>query len=592
MSTSRDDIQSIVRHRRLAAIMMADISGYSRLMGADEEGTLTRMRRHRREIIDPAISEHHGRLVNAPGDSLLAVFDSPLEAVRCALVIQQSIFARNVSLPRSAWLQYRIGVNLGDIIVDPTDGTVYGDGVNVAARLEAMAEPGGVLISGGVYEQIKNKLVCGYQSLGDEKLKNITDPVHVYKVLPDPASVSRATRAKAGRWVALAGVAGAAVLGLGLYGAVQPASLWSHISFIRQQVGMDTSAPNVPVPIAKPSSDAQTPARSPRLANASPPEPRPSRPPEPPPDVSATFTTSPAETAPVAPDGRTQQGTKLAPGLETAFTRETLPGSNTQSQTPNESAPQQAIAAVVPPAGIGRTRTSDDGKSFKDCEQCPEMVRLTGGSFRMGSNEDSSEQPIHQVNVRSFALSRYPITNREWRFCAEAKACRFVPEGTDDSPVRNISWADTQEYITWLTRVTGQPYRLPSEAEWEYAARAGTISRYWWGDRMAPKMANCRGCGDPYDSRQPLTVNSTAPNPFGLYGMGGGVAQWVADCWHPTYQGAPNDGSARTESGCVDRVLRGGSWRSSSSEIRPGSRAHYEAGVRHPNHGFRVARGN
>src|SRR4051794_2107040 len=123
--------------RRLAAILAADIAGYSRIMGADEEGTLARLKRHRREIIEPTIQEHYGRLIKTTGDGFLVMFDSPVEAVRCAIVIQQSIAGRNTSLPPSQRMQYRIGVNLGDVIVDPDD--IYGDGVNIAARLENLA---------------------------------------------------------------------------------------------------------------------------------------------------------------------------------------------------------------------------------------------------------------------------------------------------------------------------------------------------------------------------------------------------------------------------------------------------------------------
>src|SRR5262245_42174061 len=176
--------------RRLAAILAADISGYSRLMTMDEEGTHARVKRHRRELIDPTIIEHHGRLVKSTGDGFLAMFDSPVEAVRCAIVIQQSMVGRNAALSRDQWIQYRIGVNLGDVIVEPED--IYGDGVNIAARLEGIADPGDVFISGGVYEQVKHKLVCGYQSLGDRQVKNITDPVRVYRVLPDPTAVVKA----------------------------------------------------------------------------------------------------------------------------------------------------------------------------------------------------------------------------------------------------------------------------------------------------------------------------------------------------------------------------------------------------------------
>src|SRR5262245_52470375 len=167
-------------------------------MTLDEEGTHARVKRYRRELVEPAIIEHHGRLIKTTGDGFLAMFDSPVEAVRCAIVIQQSMVGRNAALPRDQWMQYRIGVNLGDVIVEPDD--IYGDGVNIAARLEGIAKPGDVFISGGVYEQIKNKLVCGYQLLGNRKVKNITEPISVYRVLPDHATL---VRARSGRTLAI-----------------------------------------------------------------------------------------------------------------------------------------------------------------------------------------------------------------------------------------------------------------------------------------------------------------------------------------------------------------------------------------------------
>src|SRR6266436_7191114 len=175
--------------RRLAAIVAGDIAGYSRLMEIDEEGTHGRVKRIERSLIEPSIAEHHGRLVKTTGDGFIAIFDSPVEAVRCGIVIQQHMVGRNASLPRHHWIEYRIGVNLGDVIIEATD--VYGDGVNIASRLEGLAEPGQVYISGAIYEQIKNKLVCGYELLGDRKVKNIADPIRVYRVLPDPAAFSR-----------------------------------------------------------------------------------------------------------------------------------------------------------------------------------------------------------------------------------------------------------------------------------------------------------------------------------------------------------------------------------------------------------------
>ena len=175
--------------RRLAAIVAGDIAGYSRLMQIDEEGTHDRVKRIERDLIEPSIAEHHGKLVKTTGDGFIAIFDSPVEAVRCGIVIQQNMVGRNASLPKHHWIEYRIGVNLGDVIIEADD--VYGDGVNIASRLEGIADPGQVYISGGIYEQIKHKLVCGYESLGDRKVKNITDPVRVYRVLPDPAAFNR-----------------------------------------------------------------------------------------------------------------------------------------------------------------------------------------------------------------------------------------------------------------------------------------------------------------------------------------------------------------------------------------------------------------
>src|SRR6267378_3049506 len=167
--------------RRLAAIVAGDIAGYSRLMEIDEEGTHGRVKRIERSLIEPCIAEHHGRLVRTTGDGFLAIFDGPVEAVRCGIVIQQQMVGRNASLRKHHWIEYRIGVNLGDVIIG--SGDVYGDGVNIAARLDGIAHPGQVYISGGIYEQIKYKLICGYESLGDRKVKNVADPVRVYRVL-------------------------------------------------------------------------------------------------------------------------------------------------------------------------------------------------------------------------------------------------------------------------------------------------------------------------------------------------------------------------------------------------------------------------
>ncbi|HYC13560.1 MAG TPA: SUMF1/EgtB/PvdO family nonheme iron enzyme, partial [Stellaceae bacterium] len=240
--------------RRLAAIIAADIAGYSRLMGMDEEGTHARVTRFRRELIDPTIAEYHGRVVKNTGDGFIAVFDSPVEAVRCAIVIQQSVTGRNATLQAQQQINYRIGVNLGDVIVEPED--VYGDGVNIAARLEQMAEPGTVYISGGVYEQIKNKLVCGYKALGDKRVKNITDPVTVYRVLPDPGAVKAARQV---RWLV---AALAMVLVLAFAMGVSAYWLFSR-SEAQKQAGEPARTPEAAAPAAPSTAAAPAPVATP-----------------------------------------------------------------------------------------------------------------------------------------------------------------------------------------------------------------------------------------------------------------------------------------------------------------------------------------
>src|SRR5215467_6861298 len=166
--------------RRLAAILAADVVGYSRLMGADEEGTLAALKSHRQELIDPLIAQHQGRIVKTTGDGLLIEFASIVDAVRCAVVMQQGIKDRNANIEEGRRLRFRIGINVGDVIVD--DGDIFGDGVNVAARLEALAAPGEICVSATVREHVGDKLPIGFSDLGEHQVKNIARPVHVYRI--------------------------------------------------------------------------------------------------------------------------------------------------------------------------------------------------------------------------------------------------------------------------------------------------------------------------------------------------------------------------------------------------------------------------
>jgi adenylate cyclase len=166
--------------RKLTAILCADVHGYSRLMGEDEEATLRTLTSHR-GIIDSQIEQHHGRFVNSAGDSVLAEFASVVEAVNCAVDIQTALEAENANVPPARRMEFRIGVNSGDVMVEGEQ--IYGDGVNVAARLESLADPGGICISGVVHDQVKGKLALNYQDLGAQQVKNIAERVRVYRVL-------------------------------------------------------------------------------------------------------------------------------------------------------------------------------------------------------------------------------------------------------------------------------------------------------------------------------------------------------------------------------------------------------------------------
>src|SRR5437867_5600715 len=175
--------------RKLTAILSADVKGYSRLMGEDDEATVRTLTTHR-EVMTTLIRQHRGRVVDSPGDNLLAEFASVVDAVRCAVEIQRELEARNAELPPNRRMEFRIGINVGDVIVEGEK--IYGDGVNIAARLEGLAEAGGICISGTVYDQVKNKLSLGYEYLGEQAVKNIAEPIRVYRVRLEPWEIAPA----------------------------------------------------------------------------------------------------------------------------------------------------------------------------------------------------------------------------------------------------------------------------------------------------------------------------------------------------------------------------------------------------------------
>lgn len=247
------------------------------------------------------------------------------------------------------------------------------------------------------------------------------------------------------------------------------------------------------------------------------------------------------------------------------------------------------VSPVKPAVGVFESAEN----VFRDCDLCPEMIGLDAGAFTMGSAADPSEQPPHDVTVgHRFAIGRFEVTIAQWAACFEDGGCSYEPKYSAEpefAPMRNLSWDDAEEYVTWLRNKTGKPYRLPSEAEWEYAARGGTQSDYWWGDELGSGRANCRDCGGEWNRKLPARIGSFAANPFGIHDLNGGVAEWTGDCWFANHAKAPKDGSARNRRDCQKRVLRGGSWRDDGNYMRSASRLNYDASVQYVVNGLRVA---
>lgn len=456
--------------RQLLAIMVADVAGYSRLMAARERGTVETLKSHR-DCFREHIARFKGEVIDTSGDSVLAAFHSAIASVECAVAIQDELARRNADVPPDRAMEFRIGLNLGEVIRD--GNTIYGDGVNVAARLEGLAESGGIMVSGSVFDLVHDKVEHLFVYDGRKRVKNIADPVLVYAIVP---AHERASFLGRKRRRSLALVAACAV-----FGVVALASV------------LYTFAP---------------------FGGAPPAEPLPLR-------------------------------------------------------------------------------------IFRDCPDCLELVEIPAGVFERGSPSTEpghhvSEGPVTRVTIgRSYALGRYPVTFGEWDQCVREGPCKHKPNdrgwGRGTGPVFYVSWKDTQDFVAWLRTKTGKAYRLPSETEWEYAARAGGKTAYPWGADVGSKMANCKGCSEaPSDRTTP--VGSFPPNRFNLFDMSGNVWQWVADCWNASYAGAPTDGSPWLTGECDRAVVRGGAWGLGPEDIRSARREGDNKELRSGRRGFRVAR--
>ncbi len=478
--------------RRLAAILAADVVGYTRLVEKDTAATVAAWQAARDDIIEPGVARRGGRVIKLTGDGFLAEFPTVQAAVECAIGLQDDL--------RAGALDFRMGISMGDIIDDGRD--VHGEGVNIAARLEALSDPGGICVSGDVYNQVRNRIDEAFDDWGDQDVKHVSRPIRVYAlkrfVAPESESAGRppARNIDSARAVALASfVVGAlALLGTGIW-FFGP---WNNQA---EPSGAGLAAPNSPV----------------------------------------------AEEITVA---------KLAPTVSTP------------------------------------------GRTFVDCDICPKMVTVPAGTFMMGWKKGpADEKPAHQVTIaKEFAVGKFEITFDQWDACLSGGGCRaYHPDdkgwGMGNHPVIRVSWNDAQAYVSWLSGRSAKKYRLLSEAEWEYAARAGASTLYPWGVTHDAGKANYglfRG--------KTVPVGFYDANAFGLYDMIGNVWEWVADCYsksayrtHNAYPAAVTDDAETCR-----RVLRGGAWDVDMSDgadlLRTSIREKGNIDGRYSNYGFRVAR--
>ena len=236
------------------------------------------------------------------------------------------------------------------------------------------------------------------------------------------------------------------------------------------------------------------------------------------------------------------------------------------------------------------------GVTFKDCSVCPEMSVIPSGTFMMGSTKGKKrELPVTQVNIRNpLAVSKYEITFDEWDACYNSNGCSKKPSdrnwGRGRRPVINVLLTDITEYLSWLTIKTGYKYRLPSESEWEYAARAGSQTEFYWGDHMQIGAANCRDCGTEWSGIKSAPVGQFKPNAWGLYDVHGNVLEYVTDCWTTNHNNLPNDGSPILTKNCLSKVVKGGAWYYLPKVSRSASRARNDRRVSGYFIGFRAFR--
>jgi formylglycine-generating enzyme required for sulfatase activity/class 3 adenylate cyclase len=570
--------------RKLAAILVADVVGYSRLIADDEEATLRRLETFR-GLWQECLTKTGGRIFNTAGDAVLAEFQSAVEAVRCALDFQVQAKAQNDGLVPARQMHFRVGITIGDVV--ERHGDLLGDGVNVAARLQTLAGPGGVCVSSWVREAVANKLGAQFTDLGDQTVKNIPAPIRAYLVGGAIAGAAATATAKIEKqdWL---GRAVSSWRGMGMLLGVSAVGVASAFLLVSQ---LSSSKP-------------------------------------------ADGPVKPVTTAPITKTTKTEPpATQTTPpgSLPKTAASDPPPSNTSPSKSSSGKLPAQPSTPPVDPnIKLGMLSEAAEqelrvGDRFKECETCPEMVVMPRNEFVMGSapgqtGHEPDEGPTRKVTLGTrIAVARYAISVGEYEtFVAltgyrPGAGCRIFDAGQwnerndlsfrnpgfsqgPDHPVVCVNWSDAKAFTDWMTARMNADYRLPTEAEREYFTRGGTSTAFWWGNDIDPRRASydwsavLGGSPKAEPKRGTFAVNAFQPNPWGLYQVHGNVSEWVEDCWNDSYKGAPSDGSAWTSGDCKRRILRGGSWGYSPKDLRSAYREGATSTNRNFNFGFRVVR--
>lgn len=638
--------------RKLAAILVADVVGYSRLIADDEEATLRRLEVFR-SVWQDCVTKTGGRIFNTAGDAVLAEFQSAVEAVRCALEFQVQAKTQNDGLVPKRQMHFRIGITIGDVV--ERRGDLLGDGVNIAARLQTLSGPGGICVSSWVREAVANKLNVKFADLGDQTVKNIPTPIRAYLAGPGDGPplitpsgvVVQSKQDWLGRSVSswrsmglVLVVAGAGVTGLWLMlSQFRPTEPPKADPSQRQELSPIVAPPKKERVAGLPGTKTQQgePGTGPGSSTVV--RPKTGTPPEAPRQTGTPKTAQPPEPPEAPRTGKDEPRIAILPPQQDDPPKTRIedkpvesPPARIETPPPKVEPPRQEVRPPSKDDGVRLGRLTEaverdlrPGDRFKECETCPVMVVIPRGDFLMGSSagqpgHEADEAPAHKVTIATrLAVARNAVTVAEFEtFVAvtgyrPGPGCRVFEGGrwvdraelsfrdpgfpqTSSHPVVCVNWNDAKAYTDWMTARMGGEYRLPTEAEREYATRAGSTTAFWWGNEIAPAKAGYDwshvfgGSERAAARRGTHPVDAFEPNPWGLYQMHGNVSEWVEDCWNDSYRGAPSDGSAWQSGDCRRRVLRGGSWGYTPKDLRASYREGATLAYRNFNFGFRVVR--